>query len=231
MSTFLLPITHVSGMAQHLTTTFASVLGAPLVFCPTLDYEETVKQYRTQMGERYEEQKVNELINQPTLVAWRRSALRRQDTFNKRAKPQQFVLKVSRSGEITGETLRLVELLGEFDLQFRIFSRDIEYLEDFEIKYLSGFSVQQFKRITAKFLDKDGEVSIPNLGVDFGASEWDINLDWSSELTDQEFDRSDNFVISQDFNARVYGSFFSVLEGRLNPRVIFNVEHESHVKE
>ena len=229
MSEIITPINRVSGMLDHLTMLVSGVVGAPAIFDPDESYETAMKHYRTQLDEKYAHQEFKLTDSHPSILAWKRSALRRNPVLDRRSKPAQYAWNIGRDGRYTGDTVKVVELLGEFDIYFTIYSRDIEFVEDFEIKYLSGYGLQRFMTIDAELLDNEGKVDTKKFGVDSMKS-WQIRIQWSNDLEGPNFQKEDNSVISMSFQARLSGSFFSVIEGAVTPKVLFSIDHGVDVK-
>ena len=229
MSEIITPINRVSGVLDHLTMLIAGVVGAPAIFDPDESYESAVKHYRTQLDDKFKHQEFKISESHPTIIAWKRSALRRNPTLDRRSKPTQYAWNLGRDGNYNGDTVKVVELLGEFDVYFTIYSRDVEFIEDFEIKYLSGYGLQNFRTIDAALLDNDGVADVKKLGVN-SLNNWQIRILWSNDLEGPNFQKEDNSVISMSFQARLSGSFFSVIEGAVTPKVLLSIDHGVDVK-
>lgn len=216
-------------MLEHLTLMVGGVIQVPVVFDPEDSYESTLKQFRTQIDEKYKHQGHKPTETTPSILSWRRSSLRRNPDLSRRAKPIQYILKLERDGSFSGDTVKVVELLGEIDLYFTLYTRDVEFLEDFEIKYLSGHGPTNFRIVKGSLLDHDGTADLTKFRIKDSNLEWESRIDWSNELSDPMFSRSDNSYSAISFQAKLQGSFFSVIEGGVTPKAIYTIDYDAEM--
>lgn len=213
----------VSGVVEQLVLHMSSTLGIPIVFDPDTSYENSVKLYRSQVEEKYQSQGFDNETTTPTIVGWRRSPLRR-GRFGRRSSHDNCVPQIDRQGDRTGGTVRFAELQGEFDLDFTIYTVDMDVIEDFEIQYLSGYSIRKYKHVEMTMQDTE---ETGKSFVDFTNSSWSLAVTWDDELGEITFERSDSQYISINFRAKVSGPFFSRIDGGTTPRYIYKVVHEN----
>ncbi|QPB08512.1 hypothetical protein [Vibrio phage Va2] len=222
--------TTMSGIADQIDSLImqlSSSLGVPIIFDPSSSYEEVVKSYRTQRKEDYGHQGHTGGNTVPTLIGWRRTSLRRNSKFARRATIPHFIKEIDRAGKATGNTVKFVELLGELDIDFTIYSKDMEWVEDFEITYLSSYGIRKYKHIEMHLADTN---ETGNSFADFSNQVWKSSVSWNDDLGQILFERIDNFVITLDFSCKVQGSFFSRIDGAKTHPVIYKVVHDTELE-